>query len=690
MSRTHTPRMIASYRLLWWLIPVTVAACSTSTISTPPNNEAAALSASGPHSDRAGIGITSLNSSALVTLDPRRSLAVTDDAILASFSFKAVMDQLVAQAGVPGLTSLQLFQQWWSTAVTCPPPDPKISRFAYQCPRAEGQQNQQDPFASPPTDASYTPIGLFNRFDLAPADGADCGEYRIVFARNSGFTNSLQRNLVIFEAVLPNPNPSLGLEGCTPVAQLWADLSQVGDVNERAARLKSFYFTGLPGFEPVVHVNHYGALGKGQIRTNQFMQFDWLLREFTLQKTATSLQIAPATVKVNPFGALFATSSTQPAFVNALVAAVPSLAVNDINTFSWSPDDAFNAAQSDEQSDENDYVAAFVGGGGGGLRTAIANKLTSIGSTLTPEDIVARAQALSCAGCHELSNAASLGGGIVWPASLGFVQVSERTEQGPDGVRHLISSALTNVFLPHRAAVLNKFLPPPVCVPQTCAQQGAQCGTVSDGCNGTLVCGNCASNQSCQSNHCQCVPKTCAQQGAQCGTVSDGCNGTLVCGNCASNQICQSNHCQCVPKTCAQLGAQCGTVSDGCNGTLVCGNCASNQICQSNHCQCVPKTCAQLGAQCGTVSDGCNGTLVCGSCAPSQVCEANHCQCVPLTCADMGNQCGVWSNNCGGTVNCGTCRFPLACNNDGQCIPIPHCRPGTFDCGDGRCAKFCQ
>jgi hypothetical protein len=194
--------------LLWSLIPVTFAACSTSP-TTPSAHDATAGSASSAtsaHSDRAGIGISNLSFTAPVNIDPRRSLAVTDDAILASFSFQAVMDQLVAQAGVPGLTSLQLFQQWWSTAVTCPPPDPKISHFAYQCPRAEGQQAQQNPFVSPSSDLSYTPIGLFNRFDLAPADGSDCGEYRVVFARRSGFTNSLQRNLVIFEAVLPNPN----------------------------------------------------------------------------------------------------------------------------------------------------------------------------------------------------------------------------------------------------------------------------------------------------------------------------------------------------------------------------------------------------------------------------------------------------------------------------------------------------
>ncbi len=40
------------------------------------------------------------------------------------------------------------------------------------------------------------PVGLFNRFDLAPADGANCGEYRIVYAKNS--SSPLDRMTMIF------------------------------------------------------------------------------------------------------------------------------------------------------------------------------------------------------------------------------------------------------------------------------------------------------------------------------------------------------------------------------------------------------------------------------------------------------------------------------------------------------------
>jgi hypothetical protein len=55
------------------------------------------------------------------------------------------------------------------------------------------------------------------------------------------------------------------------------------------------------------------------------------------------------------------------------------------------------------------------------FKAAIKGKIPS-GSALTPEDIVKRAQALTCAGCHDLSSNADLRDGLTWPPSLGFTQ----------------------------------------------------------------------------------------------------------------------------------------------------------------------------------------------------------------------------------------------------------------------------
>lgn len=421
------------------------------------------------HSDRGGIGVLQ-QALAPTVVDVRRSLAVNDQVITSTFALGAVLDQLAAQSGVAGLTGLQLFTQLWDTqnaaaiGVTsgphCDDQGGTVNGFPYQCRRAEGSQA-----LNPATEiTNYSLIGLYNRFDLASPSGADCGEHRMVFGRTAGGG----RAFIIFEAVLPNPTPNLGLEGCRPVASFWAGLSTNNNAASRATALHDFYFTGLPGFSPVIHIDNYGNTGltgpTGQVRINEFMQLPWMLREFKLQKvSATSVLFMPATAKINPFGDLFnpaSTNSQAAAFQNTFFPSqVAALAVNDINRFNYDVPDNFNTGQSNPQNfgGVDDYAVQF--NPVSQLATNIQVQLTAIGSTLTPANIVARAEALSCAGCHQLSTGAVLGGGLPnWPSSTGFVQSSEFTENGPDGLRFVISPALTDVFLPHRAQVLQTFL----------------------------------------------------------------------------------------------------------------------------------------------------------------------------------------------------------------------------------------
>jgi len=423
-------------------------------------------------SERGGIG---MDEQALVTrtvtVDPRRSLAVTDSAILSDFSLKAVLDQLAAQSGISGLTGTQLFKQLWDTQnptasakTTGPHCDTiaPLNGYPYGCRQAEGAQA-----LSPEIEIEkYDAIGLFNRFDLAPATGEDCGEYRIVFAREADGT---KRNLLIFEAVLANPHTSI--EGCRPVANFWAQLSSNSDVTSRKNALVDFYFKGLKGFVPVIHFENLGTLGNGrsttgQIRTNQFMQSPWTLREFKLQKscgTSCSMLFQPVTDKTNPFSNLFAPNSSEALaaeFQNTFFPSqVGNLAKNNVNTFGYSVPDKFNTGESNAASTDL-YVSKF--NASSPLASNIQTQLNNIGSSLTPSNIVARAQALSCAGCHQLSNGQSLGGGLTWPSSLGFVHITERqTETGPDGPRFLISPALTGTFLPQRQAVLESYVSSP-------------------------------------------------------------------------------------------------------------------------------------------------------------------------------------------------------------------------------------
>jgi hypothetical protein len=454
--------------------------CGTEPEPAPPAPEA--QSEEELHPERRGIGALPLEDTGpramFVSVDPRRSLVVTEQSILAGFSFSAVMSSLVGSSGVP-TNSLDLFHQWWDTARVAPglglgpncdsPGVADMNGFPYSCPRQEGIQATVDPFVSFTSNPNaYIPIGLFNRFDLASTRGANCGEYRIAYAKRSGQTNSGDRNLIIFEAVLPNPNPGIGLEGCRPVVDFWAGLSKDPDVGSRTGKLRDFYFVGLPGFMPVVHIDNYGnrTNNTGQVRTNQFMQTNWLLREFKVRKDCAvlpcKLQFIPVTVKTNPGGTLFNPASAHPEAANfqgsAFPAQVARLAVNDINTFNMFTTDKHNSGQSDAQhATQNRYLVQF-GPGASALRTNIQNQLNAIGSPLTPDNIVARAQALSCAGCHQLSTGTDLGGGIIFPFSQRFTHVNETTEVGPEGVRHRISPALETVFIPHRKAVFESFL----------------------------------------------------------------------------------------------------------------------------------------------------------------------------------------------------------------------------------------
>jgi hypothetical protein len=423
----------------------------------------------------------------VTTIDVRRSLAVTEQTILSRFSLQRVFTQFAAQSAVPGLSATALFQQWWDTQNPAPglfpgphcddtqtsPIGSTINGYSYLCrDEAEGTQASCDPFAAN-SPCAYIPIGLFNRYDLAPENGAHCGEYRIVYAKTSGVTSTSDRNLLIFEAVLPNPHPQQGLKGCQQIIDTWADLTPQNNIQTRAAALENFYFSGQGSVGPVVSISNFGdnALGAGQIRTNQFSNTvsGWSLREFKLLRTCSgascsSLRFVPVTNKNNSCGLLFDPSSTYasaPAFRSFFPSQVANLSATSIPGLDIDTPDTFNMAQSQASgatAAEMRYTVQF-GTSESSLRSALQTQLTALGSALTPDDIVARAQAQSCAGCHRLSNNAPLGGGLIWPASQGFTHVTERVTEVVGGeTRFTISDALVNHFLPARKAIFEDFL----------------------------------------------------------------------------------------------------------------------------------------------------------------------------------------------------------------------------------------
>jgi hypothetical protein len=359
----------------------------------------------------------------------------------------------------------------------------ELNGYPYLCrTTAEGAQVACDPFAAG-SSCAYMPIGLFNRFDQAPENGAHCGEHRIVYAKASGVSSTSDRNLLIFEAVLPNPHPQQGLKGCQQIVETWANLSKLSSITARADALEDFYFDGQGVVGPVVHVDNFGnnPLGAGQVRTNQFVNTTtgWSFREFKLARTCaagscTAMVFAPATNKNNAFGGLFNPASSLPnagAFQAFFPTQVAGLIATSVTGLDISIPDTFNTAQSQASgvtAAEMKY-ADQLGPDPSALRTSIQTQLTALGSALTPTEVVLRAQALTCAGCHRLNNNVVLGGGVTWPPSLGFTHITERETEVVGGeTRYKISDLLINALLPARKQIVEDFLndrPRPVRAP---------------------------------------------------------------------------------------------------------------------------------------------------------------------------------------------------------------------------------
>jgi hypothetical protein len=273
---------------------------------------------------------------------------------------------------------------------------------------------------------------------------------------------------------------------------------------------------------------------------------------------------------------------------------------------------------------------------------------------------------------------------------------SANVESPPRGLVLLLTAVLLAVSLGTAGA--------------TCKSGGTQCQTSSSCCSGlcvkpTLTHGNAVFGACC-------TPTTCTAQGKNCGTISNGCVGTLNCGTCTAPQTCggggTQNVCGCTPTTCGAHGATCGTIADGCGGTLNCGTCTAPQTCGggsvANQCGCTP-SCA--GKACG--DDGCGGS--CGSCTAPQTCggggSPNQCGCTPLStvqaCAQASPGCGDVSDGCGGTVHCVCNVCACCCDNDlhpgdtSQCLPVDICplaaNPYPFtspsECESLLCAAGC-
>jgi len=386
-----------------------------------------------------------------------RSLVENDPAIItdARFSLARVFERIRATTpaayAVP--TAREMFSQLF--AAYGRGADADVHGYGLKTRNAEAQLGTYDPFT--PEGLHFKPVAIFGRFDLGNAKADTCGESRIVYWMERSPVAG--RSSVIIELHTPPVYDAHGKASCTPIADFWGSLSTQPDPAARAAMLDSFFFNGLPGM-PYAPASARGAGwdGAGQLRANNFIgNVQWNLREAKWQGSCNGPNCKAgfgiADTKNSPSEKLFAkTHGNAAAFEHWFLSkAVPKLAkADDVNELTLGNAFEFNELESISQPFADDPSSVlYKQAASAQFKADITAKLAEDHSTLTADNILDRATAMTCGGCHRVSRNTDLGGGLTFPAPSGFTHV---TETGG------LSPALTEQFLPARLQLLQAYL----------------------------------------------------------------------------------------------------------------------------------------------------------------------------------------------------------------------------------------
>lgn len=364
------------------------------------------------------------------------ALLITDPVVLAKVPLERVIDQINEAGGMDveaTLTMQRLFDTMNDTAggrftdtFHCDdlnnPAFQTKAEDTFTCPRAEGALADSEGFFKEGDPDFFFPVAIVNRFDLTPLDGTRCGQYRIIYAKQSGLTDPANRVFLIFEAAVMSPTPGC-LESCRPIADFLKGL-EGGSSDDVAAQIEHFFFTGISSFLPVVHPMHYGIMGEdegygghegGQIRVSMHMEDPWDMREMRLgtSPSGDEMMVVPATVKNSPAAAFF--DPTNPSWTAEVIRnellplSLPGLASDELTGIQMFTPGHANGVESVLAGEKkNDYYAAATQGGDTSLVESIDAMIANgdynagcpSGDPLDAEAILKRATALSCAGCH--------------------------------------------------------------------------------------------------------------------------------------------------------------------------------------------------------------------------------------------------------------------------------------------------
>jgi hypothetical protein len=427
---------------------------------------------------------------------PQRSLFERNDAALTRFTVAETLARIAQNGNVSGGTA-------WHDAIfkttarkaSFPPTDPgpfcdsagfpgRVNDFIVGC---AGNMSHLVGHLD-----KWEGLSVANRFDLAPSGGENCGEARASFYVPPGRITLPQRSFLIFEALLPNPRPDLGLDGCRPVQNFWVSLSNLADPAARGEKLAQAFLTGEPsltaaGFKPFFTFENFGP-GKGRVRSETLGPVGvvplWDFREFRILAGGGAVMMPVAqSFSITTFAATDHAKSApcRADLVNTLGALIPASANPNFVGLDVAPP-CFDGASGNFGTRPEDIIAV---GAQPELTAALQARISQLApnANLTPLQIAARLSfAGTCIGCHHRPNSPQfrdLGQGLTLPVvtpaagesldDIDFTQVNNLREEpcaasGPDAAQSCfkLSPVLGAIFLPHRKSVLETYLNTPV------------------------------------------------------------------------------------------------------------------------------------------------------------------------------------------------------------------------------------